>query len=264
MPFLISVGNGSSRRTSSGSLSSRTPRKVGKRRRPSCVHSTNSISTTSSGSTHLTSLFRTRGIFGSVTSGESGRSSGFRRASSSSISSSVNPVPTLPAQRRPLCSWTASTSAPMRSRLRCPFVYPATTSSCRGRTFTFSQLAGAPLLVQRVRALGHDALEALLGGRLEQRVPVVEHVRDVHRRSSARGASSVGGGAPSAAGRRAARRPARARRTRSRRASPSPCCIAEKLARPVSSTAQTSPSSTQSGVRTARGSALRDRRRSVL
>ena len=42
-----------------------------------------------------------------------------------------------------------------------------------------------------------------------------------------------------------------------------PCCIAEKLGRPASSSAQTSPSSTQSGVFTACASCLRDARGSA-
>ena len=64
----------------------------------------------------------------------------------------------------------------------------------------------------------------------------------------------------SAAARPAARRRPRARRTRSRRARPVPCCIAEKLGRPCSSSAQTSPSSTAFGVLTAWASAPRPRR----
>ena len=80
----------------------------------------------------------------------------------------------------------------------------------------------ASLLVEGLLSLGHDPLEALLGRRVEQRVSVVERVREGQPTSSGREASSGGCGARSAADRRAALRPARARRRRNRRASRSP------------------------------------------
>src|SRR5215212_491609 len=77
---------GSSRRTSVAGLSSRNPLYDGARSRPSCVHSANSTSQTSSGSTQMTSLFRTFGIFGTSRNGEVGRLSGRNLSSSLSIS----------------------------------------------------------------------------------------------------------------------------------------------------------------------------------
>ncbi len=66
---------------------------------PSCVHSTNSTSATSFGSTQTIASFRIFGIFGTVSKGGSLRSSGRSLRNSLSISPSVNPVPTLPAYR---------------------------------------------------------------------------------------------------------------------------------------------------------------------
>jgi hypothetical protein len=68
----------------------------GARSRASCVHSTNSTSHTSFGSTQTTSDLRTRGIFGGTRNGEAGRSSGRSFASTRSTSFSVKPVPQLP------------------------------------------------------------------------------------------------------------------------------------------------------------------------
>ena len=96
-PTRSSAGSASSRCTSRADLSSRSPWNDGARRRPSCVHSTNSTSQTSSGLTQTTSVFRTFGIFGTTGNGLSFCSSGRSFASSSSIALSVNPVPTLPA-----------------------------------------------------------------------------------------------------------------------------------------------------------------------
>ena len=55
--------------TSRADLSSRSPWNDGARRRPSCVHSTNSTSQTSSGLTQTTSAFLTFGIFGTTGNG---------------------------------------------------------------------------------------------------------------------------------------------------------------------------------------------------
>ena len=124
LPRRISSGIGArSRCTSLASLSSRRPWYTGARSRPSCVHSAKRTSATSRGSTQTTSPFRTFGIFGTSANGGSSVRSGFSLSSSRLISASSKPVPTLPAQRRPLPSLTASTSEPKAPvRLPCPFV----------------------------------------------------------------------------------------------------------------------------------------------
>ena len=67
---LGSARPGSSRCTSRAGLSSRSPWNDGARRCPSCVHSANSTSQTSFGSTHTTSPLRTFGIFGTTANGD--------------------------------------------------------------------------------------------------------------------------------------------------------------------------------------------------
>ncbi len=69
-PDAAAVSSGVSRRTSCAGLSSRRPLNDGARRCPSCVHSANSTSQTSSGSTQTTSACRTFGIFGTTASGD--------------------------------------------------------------------------------------------------------------------------------------------------------------------------------------------------
>ena len=111
----------------------------------------------------------------------------------------------------------------------------------------------AALAVRRVGPLGHHALEPLLAA--------PPRAAPRRRRSSPRAGPSAFRRSSSAASRarrsrerqrrRAARRRPRAGRTRSRRARPCPRCIAEKLGRPCSSSAQTSPSRTAFGVFTA-------------
>ena len=86
---------GVSRVTSTASLSSRNPLYDGARITPSAVHSRNSISATSFGSTN-TAL---RGSFGTGSNGAVSRRSGASAAASCSSVASVNPVPTRPAKR---------------------------------------------------------------------------------------------------------------------------------------------------------------------
>ncbi len=86
------------------------------------------------------SPLRTRGIAGSAVNGHVLRSSERSFASSRSISSSENPVPTFPTQRSSSPRRIPSTSEPKsRSRRPLPFVHPQIKNSCRKVVFSLSQ-----------------------------------------------------------------------------------------------------------------------------
>ena len=92
---------------------------TGARSRRSRVHSVNSTSHASSGSTQVTRERTTPPSFGAPRNGEVSRRSGWSRASTSRMSSSESPLPQLPAYSR---SSVASSSAPSLAREPWPLV----------------------------------------------------------------------------------------------------------------------------------------------
>ncbi len=106
--------------------------------RPSEVHSAKTTSPTSRGSTQCASRVWSRG--GGAAKGWVARASGASLAPRSASIRSVNPVPTPPANSRPVGPFTPSTSEPIPpARRPCPGRQPATTTSCVRRCFTLRQ-----------------------------------------------------------------------------------------------------------------------------
>ena len=177
-------------------------------------------------------------------------------ASSRSISASSKPVPTLPAQRSPPPSLTASTSAPKRpARRPCPFVQPDDHELLPPLGLHLQPLAAAPARrrsASRPRLLTTPSRPCSLR-RLEERLAVVERLRELHRpvapveqapraARAARSAAGRSSGSPSTSSTSKRRRG---------RAGRSPAASRRSSRGPPRRARHTSPSSTQSGVRTA-------------
>ena len=163
-------------------LSSRSPWYDGARSRPSCVHSANSTSQTSFGSTQTMSALRTFGSFGASANGVVGRSSGRSSPSSRSISASAEAGADVarvaqPARpRRPPRSERAEAAGPVSLALRVAGDHELLAAV----GLDLEPGTGAPpWLVDGVRPLGDDPLEPLRLRRREERLAVVEHVRDL-------------------------------------------------------------------------------------
>ena len=258
------VGSGSrSRRTSGAVMSSRRRRYDGERRRPSCVHSANSTSATSTGSTQVMSVFRTRGIFGVSANGES-----VRRAAGEALAGVRSRRPRTPSRRFPPSAAHLRRVPPRRGRRTLLHGDP-------GRACT-----------QRRRPLASGAASACASRRSADRA-CTESPRAWRRRprAPARAPRREGQARRRTAAKRALRHPCRQaleplpalaeRLVKSSRiqlekveenedALPPPSCRSEKRERPRSSRAQISPSSTASDERIASAaSRATSRKRSV-
>ncbi len=214
------------------------------------MNSANSTSATSCGSTHTISSLRTRGIFGTCPNGRCLAPERLQLLEQPADLGVVEAGADVPDVRQLAALVHREDQRAERRRATAAALRVAGDEELLAPVrLDLQPVARAPALeVPRVGALGHDPLELLLRSR--------PRAAPRRRRTSRTGGRSCSGGraaprgAPavrSAAGRRAARRRARAGRTRSTTSGAPPCCIAEKLARPRSSSAQTSPSRTASG-----------------
>ena len=184
LTFPSCAAAGRSRRTSSAGLSSRSPWNEGARRWPSCVHSANSTSATSLGSTQTTSPFFTFGIFGTTGNGDSSRRSGSSCSSSSRIVALVearadvpDPLPLLAAMDAHHQRAEAAAALALALRVAADHELLAPV-----RLDLQPVAAASALGVARRRALGHHALEPLFLRRLEQRFAVLERAGELDDR----------------------------------------------------------------------------------
>ena len=159
----------SSRTISPAALSSRRPLNTGCRSWPSPVHSLKATSATREGEVQCTPRAWTP--FGGSANGGVCRSSVRRRFASRARVASPKPLPTRPAKRKaPSSSWTPSRRAPNPWRVPAGSVKPPTTNSWRRPHLLFSHERVRRPGVGAVGALGHQALEALQAGLLEDGV----------------------------------------------------------------------------------------------
>ena len=232
--------------------SSRTPRKTGARSRPSRVRSAKVTSAASAGSTQVTSAARTRGMRGVATSGDvgrdSGRSSGQQRLDVSvadarpHVAGPVEPVRLPPAEdeRAEL----RPTPRPPREPDDRKVVLRRSLSFCHsgvrrpGRYGASARFATTPSRPCADAASSSAGPSSNAGDR--------RTASDAGSRTSSRSRLR------SSSGRRYTGSPSSTSRSKTIRTSrPEPDCSDSKRAAPDSSSAQTSPSSTADGVRTA-------------
>ena len=210
---------------------------------------------------------RTLGIFGTSANGESARSSGRKQRAEpldlvvgearADVARPAQLARVLDAERR--ARRTLRRGVPARACSR------RSTNSCVWRELHLQPVAAsAGRAGTRAGPLGDDALELLSRAR----------PRGAPRRRRTCGETSTAGAPASTSCSRRSRRSASGSvddrlavdledvEERTRTSVPPPCCMSEKLERPSSSSAQTSPSSTQSGERIARLAAPARRRES--
>ncbi len=258
-PRFTVVGTGSrSRLTSGAALSSRRRRYDGARSRPSCVHSANSTSATSTGSTQVTSELRTRGIFGTSANGESGRSSGASSGTQPLDLAVGEPRPDVsgpaqhtrvvyPGDERAEPAYAATLAARVPSdhdllRLAQLQLVPVRPTGGRACTASPPVLATTPSSSCSRAAARSAGPSSNCGDTSTPPLRADEPARSRFRRSLS-GSSG------------AARTRARAGRRERGPGVPPPSCRSEKRERPWSSSAQISPSRTASDDRIARAAA---------